>query len=149
MRILMVCSAGGHLSQLNSLRPWWRDHERKWVTFDTEDARSLLADEDVVYGHSPTTRNVPNLLRNSLQARQVLSSYRPHLVFSDGAGMAVPYFYLARYYGARTAYLEVIDRVDTSSLTGRLVYPITDDFLVQWPEQQQLYPDSTVVGLVI
>jgi UDP-N-acetylglucosamine:LPS N-acetylglucosamine transferase len=148
MRILMVCSSGGHLSQLVALRPWWEQHERMWVTFDTADARALLEHESVVYGYSPTTRNVPNLLRNSALARKVMADFRPELVFSDGAGIAVPYFYLARAFGARTAYLEVIDRIDSASLTGRLVYPVTDSFLVQWPEQTKLYPEAAVVGLV-
>lgn len=148
LRLLLVCSSGGHLAQALALRPWWAQHERTWITFDTADARSLLAGEDVEYGFSPTTRNVPNLLRNTVMARSVLSRRRPDLVFSTGAGMAVPYFYLAGSYGARTAYLEVIDRVDTPTLTGRLVYPFTDQFLVQWPEQLSLYPDATVVGLV-
>lgn len=149
MRILLVCSAGGHLAQLLALRPWWQEHERRWVTFDTPQSRSALEGEDVEFGFSPTTRNVPNLVRNARMARRVLGEFRPDLVFSNGAGMAVPYFAMAHRYRARTAYLEVIDRVDDATLTGRLVYPFTDDFLVQWEEQRQHYPDASVIGLVL
>ena len=149
MRILLVASSGGHLAQLLSLRPWWGDHTRQWVTFDTVDARSLLADEDVAFGHSPTTRNVPNLLRNARMARRVLAEFHPDIVISTGAGIAVPYFWLARRYGARTVYLEVIDRIDSPTLTGRLVYPVTDEVLAQWPDQVEHYPGARVVGPVI
>jgi UDP-N-acetylglucosamine:LPS N-acetylglucosamine transferase len=148
MRILLVSSSGGHLAQLLATKTWWERHERVWVTFNTDDARARLKDETVIFGHSPTTRNINNLARNTALARRVLAHYRPDLVFSNGAGIAVPFFYLARAFGARTAYLEVIDRIDSASLTGRLVYPVTDDFLVQWPEQRALYPAATVVGLV-
>ncbi len=149
MRILLVASSGGHLAQLMPLRPWWQQHVRRWVTFDSVDARSVLADEDVLFGYSPTTRNVPNLLRNTVMARRVLRGFRPDLVLSTGAGIAVPYLWLAHRYGARTAYLEVVDRIDTATLTGRLVYPATDTFLAQWPEQERTYPGARLVGPVI
>jgi hypothetical protein len=45
-------------------------------------------------------------------------------------------------------YLEVYDRIDSRTLTGRLVRPFTDEFLLQWPEQQAVYGGGTVVGAV-
>ena len=41
---------------------------------------------------------------------------------------------------------EVIDRLDTPTLTGRLCRPFTDLFCVQWPEQQELYPGALDIG---
>jgi UDP-N-acetylglucosamine:LPS N-acetylglucosamine transferase len=149
VKILLVASSGGHLAQLMTLRPWWEKHTRRWITFDTIDARSVLSDEDVAVGFAPTTRNIPNLARNAVMARRELSSFRPDLVISTGAGIAVPYFWLAHRYGARTVYLEVIDRIDSPTMTGRLVYPVTDEFLAQWPEQQGHYPGARLVGPVI
>jgi UDP-N-acetylglucosamine:LPS N-acetylglucosamine transferase len=70
-------------------------------------------------------------------------------VVSTGAGVAVPFFYMARVLGIRTVYLEVIDRITTRTLTGRLVYPIVDAFAVQWPEQTRLYPGATVIGATL
>lgn len=148
MRVLFACSSGGHLAQLMQLREWWSGHERHWVTFDTPDARSKLAGEHVTWAHHPTTRNVPNLLRNARLARRLLSEQRPDLVVSTGAGVAVPFFWMARAFGASTIYLEVFDRVDSRTLTGRLCRPASDLFLVQWPEQQALYRDSVLLGTV-
>jgi UDP-N-acetylglucosamine:LPS N-acetylglucosamine transferase len=144
----MVCSSGGHLAQLMALRPWWEQHERAWVTFDTLDATSRLSDEDVVWAHHPTTRNAKNLVRNSALALRTLRRFRPDVVVSTGAAVAVPFFWLAPLVGARTVYLEVFDRIDSRTLTGRLCRPASDLFLVQWPEQQQLYPHSQLVGQV-
>lgn len=145
-RLLLVCSAGGHLAQLHRLEPYWSRHERTWVTFDLADARSLLAGEHVVYAHHPTTRNLPNLLRNLRLAWQVLRRERPDVVISDGAGVALPFFLLARLLGVRTVYIEVYDRIDSRTLTGRLCAPLSDLFCLQWPEQQALYPHGVVVG---
>lgn len=148
-RALLVCSTGGHLTQLLRLRPWWEHHERTWVTFDKADARSHLAGERTVWAYHPTTRNVPNLLRNLRLARRVLREERPDVVVSDGAGVAVPFFWLARRMGIATVYLEVFDRVDSPTLTGRMCRPVTDLFCVQWPEQQRHYKGSIVIGPIL
>lgn len=146
-RALLVGSSGGHLAQLWSLRPWWSTLERTWVTFDTPDAVGLLADErNVVWAHHPTTRNIPNLVRNTLLALRVVRRVRPQVVVSTGAAVAVPFFVAARLTGARTVFIEVYDRVETPTLTGRLARPFTDLSLVQWPEQRGLYRDSLEIG---
>src|SRR6185369_10391746 len=76
MKVALVCSSGGHLAQLHRLEPWWRDHERLWVTFDTPEAVALLAGERTVWAHHPTTRNLPNAWRNLVLARRVLRTER-------------------------------------------------------------------------
>ena len=149
MRILIVCSSGGHLTQALALRPWWEQHERSWVTLPTEDARSRLTGERVVEAHYPTVRNLPNLIRNFGLAREVLRRERPDLVFSTGAAAALPFFVQARRHGARTAYLEPVDRIAAPSLSGRLVFPFTDSFLVQWDELAAEYPGARNVGVVL
>ena len=79
MKLLLVCSSGGHLLLLHQLRPWWERHDRSWVTFDKTDARSLLDGERLDWAHHPTQRNIPNLLRNLRLAWRVLRRERPEL----------------------------------------------------------------------
>lgn len=146
MKVLMVCSSGGHLAQLMCLEPWWSEHERHWVTFDTDDAVSKLTGEQVTWAHHPTTRNLKNLARNTVLAWRTMKSFRPDVVVTTGAAVAVPFFWMHRAFGASSVYLEVFDRVDSRTLTGRLCRPVSDLFLVQWPEQQALYRKSVVVG---
>ncbi len=148
MKLLLVASTGGHLSQLVELRDWWSRHEREWVTFDKEDARAALQGESVWHAHHPTTRNLPNAARNAALAVDILRSTRPDIVVSTGAGVAVPFFAVARLLRIRTAYLEVYDRITLPTLSGRICYPISDAFMVQWPEQQAAYPRSVLVGPV-
>jgi UDP-N-acetylglucosamine:LPS N-acetylglucosamine transferase len=129
------------------LEPWWEAHPRAWVTFDTSDAADLLASEsDVTWASHPTTRNVRNLIRNSLQSIGVLRRFRPTVVVSTGAAVAFPYFVLGRLLGLRTVYIEVFDRIETPTLTGRLVRPFADCMFVQWPEQLSLYDDAIELG---
>lgn len=149
MRLLFVSSSGGHLAQLYHLRPWWERHERAWVTFRKPDAVSLLRGERVAWGHHPTTRNVPNALRNLRLAARIVPRFHPDVVISSGAGIALPFFIVARLYGVRTVYLEVYDRIESRTLTGRLCYPLSDLFALQWEEQKRLYPRGVVVGPLI
>ena len=101
--VLLVGSGGGHLGQLLTLRPWWERRERTWVTFDAEDTRSRLRGERVVHAYHPTTRNLPNLVRNTALALSVVPHLRPDLVVSTGAGVAVPFFVVARAWGSRAS----------------------------------------------
>lgn len=149
MKVALVCSSGGHLAQLHRLRPWWSRHERIWVTFDTPDALALLADEPVVWAHHPTTRNLPNAIRNLALAFRVLRRERPDVVVSDGAGVALPFFLAAKLVRAKTVYIEVYDRIDSRTLTGRLCAPITDLFCVQWEEQRRMYPRAKLIGTLL
>jgi len=144
--IALVGSSGGHLLQLLALRPAWERRDHFFVTFATEDARDALEGERVYWCHHPTNRNLPNLVRNTLLALRVLVQERPSHVVSTGAAVAVPFFYLGRLLRARLIYIEVIDRIDSRTITARLVRPITHHFLVQWPEQQALYPGAELVG---
>lgn len=149
MKVLMVCSTGGHLSQLYRLRPWWSQHSRAWVTFDDPQSRSLLVSERVFAAFAPTTRNIPNTLRNLRLAMRVLRAERPDVILSDGAGVAFPFFLIAWALRIPTAYLEVYDRISRPTLTGRLCYPVTDLFLLQWPEQATHYPAGQVIGCLL
>ncbi|MEL7210820.1 MAG: UDP-N-acetylglucosamine--LPS N-acetylglucosamine transferase, partial [Actinomycetota bacterium] len=77
-KVLLVCSGGGHLAQLLRLEAWWKRHDRVWVTFEHA-VDSVPAGEQVHVAHSPTTRNIPNLVRNQALAVRVMKAERPDL----------------------------------------------------------------------
>ena len=149
LRVLLVGSSGGHLAQLAALAPWSDRHDRHWVCFDTPDALSVLDGESVDWAYHPTTRSLRNLARNLVLAWKVVRRERPDVVLSTGAGVALPFFVLARLHGVPTVFLEVYDRLDTPTLTGRLVRPFATRMLVQWDEQAHLYKGAEVVGCVL
>jgi UDP-N-acetylglucosamine:LPS N-acetylglucosamine transferase len=134
--VLLVCSTGGHLLQLVALREAWESQTRAWVTFDKSDARSLLRGEPVAYAYGPTNRNIPNLLRNLRLARRLVRDLRPRVVVTTGAGVAVPFAWMARLRGAKVVYVESFTRIEGPSLTCRLVAPIAHRSYVQWPEME-------------
>ena len=148
LKICLVGSSGGHLTHLYMLKPFWKDKNRFWVTFDKEDARSLLKDEKVYPCYFPTNRNIKNLIRNTFLAIRVLKKEKPDLIISSGAAVAVPFFYLGKLFGTKTIYIEVFDRINKPTLTGKLVYPVTDRFIVQWEEMKKVYPKAINFGSI-
>jgi UDP-N-acetylglucosamine:LPS N-acetylglucosamine transferase len=132
--LLIVCSSGGHLLQMQELRAAWGDFERVWVTFDKSDARSLLQGERVVHAFSPTNRNIPNLLRNLRLAWRMLRSERPAAILTTGAGVAVPFAWVGRVLGVPTLYVESVTRIEGLSLSARLIAPVASRVYAQWPE---------------
>ncbi len=148
MKVCLVGSSGGHLTHLYMLKPFWQNKERFWVTFDKEDARSLLEGEKMYPCYYPTNRSLKALIINTRLAFKVLKKERPDLIISSGAAVAVPFFYIGKLYGAKTIYIEVFDRIDHSTMTGKMVYPVTDKFIVQWEEMKDVYPKAIHLGSI-
>jgi UDP-N-acetylglucosamine:LPS N-acetylglucosamine transferase len=135
--LLIVCSTGGHLLQMQELHEAWEPFERLWVTFDKSDSRSLLRGERVVHAFSPTNRNVPNLLRNLRLALRVLRSEQPSAILTTGAGVAVPFAWVGKLLGIPTIYVESVTRIEGLSLSGRMIKPVATQLYAQWPELAQ------------
>ncbi|MBU4202382.1 MAG: UDP-N-acetylglucosamine--LPS N-acetylglucosamine transferase [Acidobacteria bacterium] len=149
MKIGLVCYSGGHLYQLHILEEFWGKHDRFWVTFKKADALSLLKNERTYWAYHPATRNILNLVRNSFLAWKILRRERPDVIVSTGAAVAVPFFYLAKLFRIKTVFIEVYDRIDKPTLTGRLVYPVADAFVTQWPEQKKAFPRGIHIGQIL
>jgi beta-1,4-N-acetylglucosaminyltransferase len=150
LKVCLVGSSGGHLTHLYMLKDFWKDKDRFWVTFDKEDARSILENEKVIPCYYPTNRNIKNLIKNTFLAIRVLLKEKPDLIISSGAAVAVPFFYIGKILGggAKLIYIEVFDRIGKPTVTGKLVYPIADKFIVQWEEQKKVYPKAVNLGSI-
>ena len=119
IKVCLVGSSGGHLTHLYMLKPFWKNKKRFWVTFDKEDARSLLEGEKMYPCYFPTNRNIKNLIRNMFVALKVLRKEKPDLIISSGAAVSVPFFYLGKLFGAKLIYIEVFDRIDKPTMSGK------------------------------
>ena len=148
MKVCMVGSSGGHLTHLYMLKPFWEDKERFWVTFDKEDARSILDGERLIPCYYPTNRSLKALIKNTKLAWKVLRKEKPDLIISSGAAVAVPFFWLGKMMGCKTIYIEVFDRIDKPTVTGKLVYPVTDRFIVEWEEMKKVYKKAINLGSI-
>lgn len=148
IKVCLVGSSGGHLTHLYMLKPFWKNKDHFWVTLDKEDARSLLEGEKMYPCYYPTNRSLKALIKNTKIAWNVLHKEKPDLIISCGAAVAVPFFYIGKMMGAKLVYIEVFDRIDKPTMTGKMVYPIVDKFVVQWEEQKKVYPKAVNLGSI-
>jgi len=135
MKVCLVCSHGGHLSEMLQLMEAFEGHETFFITYD-----------------SPRTRNLERkyLLRNigtnplvmaqaSMSTLRILLKEKPKLIVSTGSEIAIPAFYLAKILRIKTIFIESWTRVDRPTGTGKIVYPVSDIFLVQWERLLKKY----------
>lgn len=148
LKVCLVGSSGGHLTHLYMLKPFWENNDRFWVTFDKEDAKSLLENERMIPCYYPTNRSLKALIINTKLAFKVIKKEKPDIIISTGAAVAVPFFYVGKLYGAKTVYIEVFDRIDASTISGKMIYPIADKFIVQWKEMKKIYPKAVNLGSI-
>ena len=148
LKVCLVGSSGGHLTHLYMLKPFWQDKDRFWVTFDKEDARSLLKGEKMYSVYYPSNRSIKALLINTWRALRILPKEKPDLIISSGAAPAIPFFWIGKLMGAKTIYIEVFDRIDASTIAGKICYPVADIFIVQWEEMKKVYKKAINLGSI-
>ena len=146
--ILLVASSGGHLVQLLTLREAYEGLPTVWVANDKPDARSLLADERAHFLAGPFSRHPRSLLRNIVFAWRLVRRERPVAVLTTGADIAVPFAWIGRLHGARVIYVESFTRIQTVSLSCKLIKPVAHEIYVQWPELLDLLPGARFAGAV-
>ena len=149
MKICLVASTGGHLSQLYHLREAFQNYETRWITFPLEDAQSLLKNEEVIWAYHPTDRNLLNLVRNAWLAWRLLRREKPDVIISTGAGVGVPFVWMGCLLNITTIFIESITFSDKRSLSGKLVYPLVDHYYVQWPDLARKYSRAVYKGQVL
>ncbi|KAI3661664.1 hypothetical protein MP638_002916 [Amoeboaphelidium occidentale] len=74
---------------------------------------------------------------------------KPALIICNGPGTCVPFVYIAFLLKKmlflsepRIVYVESFARVSSLSLSGKLVYPVADKFIVQWRHLLEKYPKA-------
>ncbi|MEN6554067.1 MAG: PssD/Cps14F family polysaccharide biosynthesis glycosyltransferase [Methanobacterium sp.] len=147
MKIALVCSHGGHLTELLYLMDAFKEHEIFFITYNNFRTRDLKYDKYLMenIGTSPF-----KMTKAFFQMFRILIHEKPEMIISTGSEIAIPAFILAKILRIQTIFIESWCRVKTKSGTGKIVYPISDMFLVQWPELLELYGDKAqYVGAVI
>ncbi|XP_029955992.1 UDP-N-acetylglucosamine transferase subunit ALG14 [Salarias fasciatus] len=80
---------------------------------------------------------------------------RPDMVLCNGPGTCVPVCVAGLLLGVLglkkvlIVYVESVCRVQTLSLTGKILYPVSDYFFVQWSSLRDRYPGSIFLGRIV
>ncbi|NJF25149.1 PssD/Cps14F family polysaccharide biosynthesis glycosyltransferase [Thermococcus sp. Bubb.Bath] len=136
MKIALVCSHGGHLTEILYLMDAFKDHDVFFITYDNFRTRELSYEKYLLenIGTSPI-----KMLKAFFQIGIILAKEKPKVIISTGSEIAIPTFIIAKFLGIKTVFIESWCRIKTKSGTGKIVYYLSDLFLVQWPQLLKLY----------
>lgn len=137
MKVALVCSHGGHFTETVQILDAFADHDIFFATYHSsreEDVRAIAP----AYFTDNIGASYRRMFLAFFWALDVLRREKPDVVVSLGSEIAIPFFVWAKLLGIRTLFIESWCRVENLSKTGRLLYPIADEFWVQWPQLQSV-----------
>lgn len=149
MKICYVSSSGGHWEELMCLSPLFDNYESFFVTElggQSEDCKL----KQKVYTVNQINRNQLNFilafLKLFFEARRIIRQENPDVIITTGALVSYPFCLIGKIKKKKIIYIESFARVEEKSLTGKLIYPLADLFLVQWQSMLKCYPKAKYVG---
>ena len=149
LRICLAASAGGHISQLLKLSDSWKGYDTFYIT-TTEVMRNKLCKKGKVYIVGECNHKQPvRVVKVLLNCIRIVFKEKFNLVISSGAAVGCLMSFLGKMKGAKVIWLDSITNVNRLSLSGRLVRPIADLCLVQWPDIADRYSGVEYAGAVI
>ena len=134
-KVALVSSHGGHLTELEAVARSLREVNTVLITYESD----RTADLKEAYRLRNIGANPFRLVAAFFQIALIFAKERPRAIISTGAEIAIPAFVLGKLLGIRLVFVESLCRVSAPSGTGFLLYPLTDLFLVQWPQLARRY----------
>jgi len=149
MKICLVCSHGGHLTETLQIMDAFRGHDCFFVTYHSS-RDDTVQEQTRAYFTQNIGMNIWRMAKAMVWAPIILRHEKPDVILSLGAEIALPFMVWGRLLQMKTIFIESWCRTENLSLTGRLVMPIVDRFWVQWPQLSALYsPKAEYHGAVV
>lgn len=147
MKICIVSSCGGHLTEVRRLKSAYEKYEHFYVLND-----KVMLPEDMqrrTYFIAHSERDWKFFL-NLWEAFRIFRKEQPEMILSTGAGPVVPFAIVGRlFFGVKIIYVETITSVHTASLTGRIMYRLAHHFFFQWEPLARIFPEAEYSGPLI
>lgn len=153
-KVLFISSTGGHLSELMQLKDMFKEYDYHIITENTKSNKKLKEKYKnrinyLVYGTKDHMLTYPaKLIYNSIKSLFLYLRIHPDYIITTGAHTAGPICLIGKLFGSRIIYIETFANMNTKTITGRLLYPFSDLFIVQWSSMKKLYPDSIDGGWI-
>lgn len=152
-KVLFISSTGGHLNELLQLKSMFKKYDSYIVTEKTKTNKDLKNDYNnvsyLLYGtkHRPF-RYIFVAIFNILKSLFLYIKIRPNVIVTTGAHTAVPICLIGKLFRTKIIYIETFANIHTKTLTGKIIYPMADLFIVQWESMLDLYPKAKYWGWI-
>ena len=147
MKICIVSSSGGHLTEVRCLRPAYERYEHLYVLNSTVALPPDMEGRTVFITHAERDWRV---ILNLWEAWKILRRFRPDAILSMGAGPVVPFAIVGKlFFRLRIVFVESFARISVPSLTGRIMYHLADEFFYQWRTLAKHFPKGKFLGSLV
>lgn len=153
-KVLFIASTGGHLSELLQLKSMFKDYDYHLITEKTKSNMFLQEEYPkrvnyLVYGTKDHILTYPfKLIINCFKSLFLYLKIHPDYIITTGVHTAGPMCCIGKIFGSRIIYIESFANINTKTMTGRLLYPISDLFIVQWHEMKKQYKEAIEGGWI-
>ncbi len=148
MKICFVSSSGGHWEELLCLRKIISENASFFVTEKGSQADDFKGYK--LYTFPQINRKEKGFIKEFfhlfVESKKILNSEKPDVIITTGALLSYPFCLIGKLNKSKIIYIESFARVNKKSLTGRLVYPFADLFIVQWKSMLKYYPNAKYTG---
>ncbi len=141
--ILYLSSCGGHLVQILEIAKHFKDCKYHFIVNDRTDLNELMVGKTSYLTHAE--RNILQIV-NIFEAIFYLLKFRPKVLISTGSSPAVWFGLIGRIMGVKILFVESISRILSPSLTGQIMYYISNKMYVQWPKLKKKFPKTVFKG---
>jgi len=148
LKLCFAASSGGHLEQLWMLYPMMKKHDSFILTekttygFNSKDIKYY----DVIQINRREFTFVYKFFVLFIQSLIIFFKEKPDVVISTGALSTIPMCLLAKFTKRKLIFIESFSKINSPTITGKLMYRYADLFLVQWEEMKKIYPNATYGG---
>lgn len=147
-KICFAASTGGHFEQLMMLKPLMIKYDSIIVT---EKSQYSVENKGIkTYYLNQVNRKEKiflfRMIMNSLKTIKILIIEKPDIIISTGALSTIPLCLFGKLLRKKIIFIESFAKINSPTLTGKLVYKFADQFYVQWEEMKQIYPNAIYKG---
>ena len=135
-RVLFVASTGGHLNELMQLQSMFDKYDFNLITEKTK-SNLWLNDKYknkvyfLTYGTKDHMLSYPfKLLWNCIKSVYLFFKIHPDYIVTTGVHTAGPICLISKYFGTKIIFIETFANISTKTVTGKLLYPVSDLFIV-------------------
>ncbi|MBQ3297510.1 MAG: polysaccharide biosynthesis protein [Bacilli bacterium] len=153
-RVMFISSTGGHLNELLQLEKMFKKYDYSLITERTKSNLYLKEKYGgrvrfLIYGTKHHILTYPfKLLINCFISLYYYLKFRPDYIITTGVHTAGPMCCIGKILGSKIIYIETFANMITKTTTGKLLYPISDKFIVQWESMKELYPKADFGGWI-
>jgi UDP-N-acetylglucosamine:LPS N-acetylglucosamine transferase len=150
IKIALVASAGGHLSELLLVKKAWADYDNIYFVSSMEQLKSQLQRMGPVYITGECNRKHPwKVIRVFFKCFRITIEEKPDVIISTGAAPGILSCMCGKFFGAKVVWLDSIANTEKLSMSGRLIRPFADLILSQWEDVASKYPNVEYWGAVM